>query len=68
MCLPCNGVVLFDDGGELLPDGRAIAPPPRAPSASPNAATSRPGRPAWAREDEIRSTKVENSPATPIFP
>jgi Family of unknown function (DUF5999) len=28
--LLCNGVVLFDDGGELLPDGRAIAPPPRA--------------------------------------
>ena len=25
-----NGVVLFDDGGELLPDGRAIAPPPPA--------------------------------------
>ncbi|HEY2576302.1 MAG TPA: DUF5999 family protein [Streptosporangiaceae bacterium] len=25
--LLCNGVVLFDDAGELLPDGRAIAPP-----------------------------------------
>lgn len=24
----CNGVVLFDDFGELLPDGRAIASPP----------------------------------------
>jgi Family of unknown function (DUF5999) len=24
--LLCNGVVLFDDGGELLPDGRAIPP------------------------------------------
>jgi hypothetical protein len=23
--LLCNGVVLFDDGGELLPDGRAVA-------------------------------------------
>jgi Family of unknown function (DUF5999) len=22
--LLCNGVVLFDDGGELLPDGRAV--------------------------------------------
>ena len=22
----CNGVVTFDDGGELLPDGRAVAP------------------------------------------
>ena len=28
--LLCNGVVLFDDDGELLPDGRAIAPPPLA--------------------------------------
>jgi hypothetical protein len=25
--LLCNGVVLFDDGGELLPNGRAIAHP-----------------------------------------
>jgi hypothetical protein len=24
--LLCNGVVLFDDGGELLPDGRAVTP------------------------------------------
>ncbi len=24
--LLCNGVVLFDDGGELLPDSRAISP------------------------------------------
>jgi hypothetical protein len=36
--LLCNGVVYFDDAGELLPDGRAIAapcpvPPPR-PSGS----------------------------------
>jgi hypothetical protein len=23
--LLCNGVVLFDDGGELLPDGRAVS-------------------------------------------
>ena len=22
--LLCNGVILFDDGGELLPDGRAV--------------------------------------------
>jgi hypothetical protein len=22
----CNGVIAFDDGGELLPDGRAIRP------------------------------------------
>ncbi|WP_040339330.1 DUF5999 family protein [Candidatus Blastococcus massiliensis] len=25
--LLCNGVVLFDDDGELLPDGRAFADP-----------------------------------------
>jgi len=25
--LLCNGVVLFDDLGELLPDGRVVAPP-----------------------------------------
>jgi hypothetical protein len=25
--LLCNGVVLFDDYGELLPSGRALAPP-----------------------------------------
>ena len=24
--LLCNGVVLFDDSGELLPDGRAVVP------------------------------------------
>jgi hypothetical protein len=24
--LLCNGVILFDDPGELLPDGRVIAP------------------------------------------
>ncbi|MFC5754840.1 DUF5999 family protein [Actinomadura rugatobispora] len=24
--LLCNGIVLFDDTGELLPDGRVIAP------------------------------------------
>jgi hypothetical protein len=24
--LLCNGLVLFDDGGQLLPDGRAVFP------------------------------------------
>jgi hypothetical protein len=24
--LLCNGIVLFEDTGELLPDGRAVAP------------------------------------------
>jgi hypothetical protein len=28
--LLCNGVVLFEDAGELLPDGRAVAPPAAA--------------------------------------
>ncbi|MGA5304744.1 DUF5999 family protein [Nucisporomicrobium flavum] len=28
--LLCNGVVSFDDCGELLPDGRAVAAPVRA--------------------------------------
>jgi hypothetical protein len=27
--LLCNGVVVFDDEGELLPDGRPVAPHPR---------------------------------------
>ena len=25
--LLCNGVILFDDLGEILPDGRAVGPP-----------------------------------------
>jgi hypothetical protein len=25
--LLCNGVIVFDDLGEILPDGRAVAPP-----------------------------------------
>ncbi len=34
--LLCNGVVTFDDTGELLPDGRAIAPHPSAvPGSAP---------------------------------
>ncbi|MGJ6966584.1 DUF5999 family protein [Streptosporangium sp. G11] len=41
--LLCNGVVLFEDTGELLPDGRAvpphrpIVPPHRAPVAASDA-------------------------------
>ena len=27
--LLCNGVILFEDTGELLPDGRAVPPQPR---------------------------------------
>lgn len=29
--LLCNGVVLFDDSGELLPDGTAVNPRPHHP-------------------------------------
>ena len=32
--LLCNGVVLFEDTGELLPDGRAVAPHPPMRSAA----------------------------------
>ena len=32
--LLCNGVVLFDDGGQLLPDGRAISPAPTCTAAN----------------------------------
>jgi hypothetical protein len=31
--LLCNGIVRFDDGGELLPDGRTIRPGSPAPVA-----------------------------------
>jgi hypothetical protein len=39
--LLCNGVLVFDDWGELLPDGCAVAPPRSRPAAShpPNAAS-----------------------------
>jgi hypothetical protein len=30
--LLCNGVVCFDDGGELLPDGTSVAPPSSTPA------------------------------------
>ena len=33
--LLCNGVVLFDDCGELLPDGRAVQPHRAAASPTP---------------------------------
>jgi len=28
--LLCNGVIAFNDYGDLLPDGRCVAPPPRS--------------------------------------
>jgi hypothetical protein len=37
----CNGLVLFDDGGELLPSGRAVPPVPLPRRAS--AAETGPG-------------------------
>jgi hypothetical protein len=39
--LLCNGVVVFDDTGELLPDGRAV--PPRRPTDSFGATAVVPG-------------------------
>ena len=36
--LLCNGVVVFDDLGELLPDGHAVAP--RRPGRTPVAAAA----------------------------
>jgi len=33
--LLCNGVIAFDDYGDLLPDGRCVAPPPRSIRTSP---------------------------------
>jgi hypothetical protein len=32
--LLCNGVIVFDDYGELLPDGRSVAPPRGRPLAA----------------------------------
>jgi hypothetical protein len=40
--LLCNGVVVFDDTGELLPDGSDI--PPHRPRVCRNASTSPRGR------------------------
>jgi len=36
--LLCNGVIVFDDTGELLPDGRAV--PPRRPTPIPSHAAA----------------------------
>ena len=41
--LLCNGVVVFDDGGEVLPDGHVVAPDRPARSAR----FAWPARPAW---------------------
>lgn len=30
--LLCNGVVVFDDSGEILPGGYAVEPPPSLPA------------------------------------
>ncbi|MER5650493.1 DUF5999 family protein [Streptosporangium sp. NPDC002524] len=43
--LLCNGVVLFEDTGELLPDGRAV--PPHRPAVTA-VATVKPDQPAMA--------------------
>jgi len=36
--LLCNGVILFEDTGELLPDGRCVAPARPEPAHSASAA------------------------------
>ena len=36
--LLCNGVVVFDDTGEILPDGRLVAPHRSLPAQRPAAA------------------------------
>jgi hypothetical protein len=38
--LLCNGVIVFDDLGELLPDGRVVPPPTGARPPLPAAARS----------------------------
>jgi Family of unknown function (DUF5999) len=35
--LLCNGIVVFDDMGELLPDGRAVPPAHTLPAHTPPA-------------------------------
>lgn len=40
--LLCNGVVIFDDTGELLPDGRSLAPHGRLSRPRRVEATTRP--------------------------
>lgn len=40
--LLCNGVVLFEDSGELLPDGRVVAPRRPIPRPSPPPPPQRP--------------------------
>lgn len=49
--LLCNGVVLFEDTGEILPDGRAIRPhrPTDAPLQHPQLPQSSLLRPSLAR-------------------
>ncbi len=52
--LLCNGVVLFDDDGELLPDGRAVAPARvRLPAGTEGTAMT-----------ALRCLVVDNQPAT----
>lgn len=44
----CNGVIVFDDHGQLLPDGRAVPPvgPAPLPTYRPASLSGRPTRPA----------------------
>jgi hypothetical protein len=54
--LLCNGVVIFDDTGELLPDGSPV--PPHRPAVCHNAATGHRAR------HELRSIIARFSAAT----
>ena len=65
--LLCNGVVLFDDTGELLPDGSAL--PPRRASCGlvhREAAQRRPTRPAV--EDSSAAQRLAARSASRISP
>ena len=47
--LLCNGVLLFEDTGELLPDGSIIAPHRPRPSSPPLLSPTPPDRPRVTR-------------------
>jgi hypothetical protein len=56
--LLCNGVIVFEDTGELLPDGSTI-PPQRGPA--PHAPATRP-RTAGTTVAEVTTTPAASSP------
>jgi Family of unknown function (DUF5999) len=75
--LLCNGVVLFDDTGEILPDGQVIAPhracgPPSVPAARPHppgdAAGATPGPPSAPALADPTASATGLDSAAPFFP